>query len=204
MAIRFPHLKTTFAQGPLMAKYLRLLSRKTLHKTSAILRELHDIVIADAAARNIVQFDDDEARLKKTFDSEYSRVRDFSLAFELVDTQRDLIMLTFYGRKLLSHVTETKRNDLFDDANLPMLAQVFIDVDEHRWHVLEALSQLRGRASVADIVGELGQGRADFSLSADARARVRRNVRAANQERYWQEGDQLIKDALAEAEKEQG
>jgi len=201
--IKIPRLKATIEQGDLMAKLLSLVGEKTVNSYGYVFKKSCDSIREKGYGKDLTQ-----EKEKKFEESAYSRMQDFCEYFQLISKQRDEIMLTFFGQKLLSLMQNDKQPRLFDPKYASLLGKIYLYVDhadQHGLQIIEMLKHCEGTITADGIAEQLQQrGDVDLALSANRRSQIRSKLwsKGESENIYWQDLEVKVNKQLGKIDRD--
>lgn len=201
-----PRLKTTFAQGTLIAELLRTVGSKEINSSGYVYQQMcnyipHELRSRQARSGQVLT----DLQLRKHIDQEHSRAKAYCQAFDLISEQRDQVMLTFFGHKLFLRMQDLKINDIFDSGCSGLLGRIYLDVDRRRWGIINTIRSSENPATALEITKQFMKRGVDMGLSLGRKSQIRRNLwKKLESKLYWQDLQVEIDHRLRVIESERG
>lgn len=201
-----PRLKTTFAQGTLIAELLRTVGSKQINSSGYVYQQMCDYIPHELRSRQARSGEAlTDLQLRKHIDQEHSRAKAYCQAFDLISEQRDQVMLTFFGHKVVSRMQDLEINDIFDPGCSGLLARIYLHVDGRRWGMMNTVGNLGTPVTAIEITEQLLQRGVDMGLSTGRKSQIRRNLwKELKSKLYWQDLQVEVDRRLKVIESERG
>ena len=162
--IEIPRLKQSKAQGEIGYHFLEIIDKDISRKVSEVISEFKPVVINDRKERaktpSSIKAFEKQMHTKegedKLFRSEYCRLLDYVLAFDLASRQGppqgEEITLTFFGSLLLDNCRRNKIKNIFDVSNNELLARIYLFIDNYKkWNFIQIVRK-KGPISIEDFI----------------------------------------------------
>lgn len=201
-----PRLKATFAQGTLIAELLRTVGSKEINNIGHVYQQMCNYIPRELRSRQARSGETlTDLQLRKHIDQEHSRAKAYCQTFDLISEQRDQVMLTFFGHKLISRMRDLEINDIFSPGCDGLLGRIYLDVDKRRWEIVSAVASFANPVMAMEITERLVHSGIDMGLMTGRKSQIRRNLwKELKSKLYWQDLEIEIDRRLKVIEGERG